>query len=227
MAMNDKKIYAGLFIFMFTIISLGFVCAQNTIQFNPGDLVNITGIKCLQQNGTLCPDTILCNITVINDTQDFSVLNQQMINIANAFRNYNIGYAPNYTATWSAVVTCSNGGLEEFVIEIGETATNWETAFILGMVGLIFLYAFIGFYIFEKEYWLIKSFLYFASLGMLIILINSAKILAIGSDSDKIITVGFTIAIVVLLVMFLYLFIFFLIEILKSLKEKRGVRWKF
>lgn len=225
--MNDKKNYLLLFIFVSLSLCTGIISAQNTMQFNPGDLVNITGVKCLDQNESSCANAVLCNITIINDTQDFLVLDKQMDFLPDAFRSYSAGYAPNYTTEWSAVVVCINGGIEEFVILIGETATDWETAFILGMVGLIVLYAMAGFFVFDKEYWMIKSFLYFAAFGMLIVLINSARILAVGSESNTIILVGFTIAIVSLLVMFLYLFVFFFIGILKSLKDRRGVRWNF
>ena len=62
---------------------------------------------------------------------------------------------------------------------------------------------------------------------MLIILINSAKIFAIGTNANTIMDMGLLVAIVSLSVMFLYLFVFFFIEIIKSLKEKRGVRWKY
>lgn len=219
----------NLFFLIVILISIvtPLILAQDSIKFNPGDLVNITGVRCLQRNDTICGADISCNITIINDTQDFLYSNASMDILNSGFRSFNAGYSPNYTTTWSAVTDCDNGGIEEFIIDIGETKTDWETAFIIGMVGLITLFAFCGYYIFDKEYWLIKSFLYFASFGMLLVLINSAKIIAVGSDSDKILTVGFTIAIVSLSIMFLYLFVFFFIEIIKSFREKKGVRWKF
>ena len=222
LVMNEKI----LFIFIFAFLFLNLVYAQNSIQFYPGSLVNITGVRCLEKNNSVCSNSINCFITIINDTEDFLYINQTMNVLPNGFRSFNVGYAPNYTTEWSAVVDCDNGGIEEFIIEIGETKTDWETAFIAGMVGLISIYALAGSYIFNKEYWLIKSFMYFSAFGMLLVLINSAKILAVGSDSNKIITIGYTIAIVSLLIMFLYLFVFFFIEIIKSLKEKKGVRWK-
>jgi len=226
--MNDRKKYI-LFIFIFLLLPMGsgLLLAQDSIQFNPGTLVNITGVRCLNVNDSLCADSINCNITIINDSSSFLYTNEVMTILANSFRGFNAGNAPNYTTEWSAVVDCSNGGVEEFVIEIGETATDWETGFIVGMVGLIFIYACAGFFIFDKEHWLIKSFLFFASFGMSIVLINSAKIFAIGTKSNTIMDMGLLIAIVGLLVMFLYLFTFFFIEIIKSLKEKRGIRWNY
>ena len=214
-------------IFFFLLMIISFVSAQDSIQFNPGALVNITGIKCLEKNESICSDDIVCNITVINDTQDFLVLNQEMYLLPNAFRGYDAGYAPNYTAEWSAVASCDNGGITEFIIFIGETKTDWETGFIIGMVGLIAIYALSGFFIFDKEYWMLKSFLFFSAFGMLIVLINSAKIFAIGTNSNTIMNMGLLIAITSLSVMFLYLFVFFFIGIIKSLKDKRGVRWNY
>lgn len=226
----NKKIYVNfklLLIIVLLLLSIILVSAQDSIQFNPGDLVNITGVRCLQANDSICLDTTICYITIINDSNDFLYTNETMNILDNGFRCFSAGNAPNYTTTWSASVDCDNGGVEEFIIEIGETVTDWETAFIVGMIGLISIYALAGFYIFNKEYWLIKSFLYFAAFGMLIVLINSARILAIGSDSITIVTVGYIIGIISLSVMFLYLFVFFFIGIIKSLKEKKGVRWKF
>lgn len=220
--MNDKPfIFIILALFCLTFIS------ANSMEVNPGDLVNITEVRCLNANNSLCADSVNCSITIINDTEDFLYTNQTMTILANAFRGLDAGYAPNYTAKWSAVVDCANGGIEEFIIAIGETATDWETAFMIGLIGLIVLFVFAGYSIFDKEYWLIKSLFYFLAFGMLLVLINCAKIFAVGSDSDKIITVGYTIAIVSLSVMFLYLFVFFFIEMVKALKEKKGVRWRF
>ena len=219
------KILSSLLVVSFLIIlGVNFISAM---QFNPGDLINITEVRCLEKNSTLCSNSRNCTITVINDSKDFLYINQTMNILANSFRGFNAGYGPNYTAQWSAVVDCANGGIEEFIIEIGEATTDWETSFIIGLIGLIFLYAFTGLYIFDKEYWLIKSLLYFFSLGMVIVLMNSTKIISVGDNSDKIITVGYTIAIISLSVMFLYLFVFFFIEMIKSMKEKKGVRWRF
>jgi len=225
--MNDKKKYTKLFLLALVILSIGFISAQDSIQFNPGALVNITGVKCLEQNDTSCSDEVNCSITIINDTEHFLHVNQSMIVLTDAFRGFNAGYAPNYTAEWSAVTSCENGGITEFVISIGETKTDWETGFIIGMVGLIAIYALSGFYIFGKEYWMLKSFLFFAAFGMLIVLINSAKIFAIGTNSNTIMDMGLLVAITSLSVMFLYLFVFFFIGIIKSLKDKRGVRWNY
>jgi len=220
-----KKIYSKLFLLVFVIICIGFVSAQNSIKFNPGELVNITGVKCIEKNDSGCNDAVSCNITAINDTQDFIASQQAMVVLPDSFRGYNLGYAPNYTTEWSAVTSCSNGGIEEFIIFIGETKTDWEMGFIIGLVGLIVIYALTGFFIFDKEHWLLKSFFFFSAFGMLIVLINSAKIFAIGVKSNSILDVGLLIAIVSLSVMFLYLFVFFFVELIKSLKEKRGVRW--
>ncbi len=219
--MNKK--YLILFIL---ILFLNFTSASS-MQFDPGSLINITEVRCLEGINSLCSDTINCTITIINDSEDFLYVNQTMLILVNSFRGFNAGYAPNYTTQWSGAVDCENGGVREFVIEIGETKTDWETAFMIGLIGLIVLYSFTGFYIFDKDYWLMKSLFYFLSLGMLLILINSAKILAIGSKSDKIITSGYTITIICLSVMFLYLFVFLFIEIINALKEKNGVRWRF
>ncbi len=209
---------------IFFFISLVSAADYNSIQFNPGDLINITGIQCIDKNNTPCSTNINCTITAINDTQDFIANNATMFALSNGFRNYNLGYAPNYTTEWSAVVSCENGGIEEFVIEIGEKISDWETAFILGLVGLIFIYALMGYLVFSKEYWLIKTALFMSSLLLCVVLINSAKIISVGANSDKIVGTGLTTMIVAVLVMFIYVFILVFKQIIISLRDSRGTK---
>ncbi|HDK42364.1 MAG TPA: hypothetical protein ENG87_03220, partial [Candidatus Pacearchaeota archaeon] len=185
--------------FVFFFISLTSAADYNSIQFNPGDLINITGVQCIDQNNTPCSTSTNCTITAINDSQDFIVNNITMNTLSNGFRNYNLGYSPNYTTEWSAVVSCENGGIEEFVIEIGEKISDWETAFMFGLIGLIFIYGFMGYLVFSKGYWLIKTILFMSSLLLSVVLINSAKIISVGADSDKIVGTGLTTIIVAVL----------------------------
>ena len=128
------KILSFFILGIFFFISLTSAADYNSIQFNPGDLINITGVQCIHKNNTPCNSNVDCAITAINDTQDFIASNITMNTLSNGFRNYNLGYSPNYTTEWSAVVSCENGGIEEFVIEIGEKVSDWETAFMLGLM---------------------------------------------------------------------------------------------
>ena len=78
------------------LISFSLAEDYNSIKFNPGDLVNITGIKCIEKNNSICRPTYNCTISVIDDLQVFIASNSTMIDLPDGFKNYNLGYAPNY-----------------------------------------------------------------------------------------------------------------------------------
>jgi len=219
-----KRIILVLFMCL-ALSSLVLATDYKAIQFNPGDLVNITGVLCTEKDNSACADTVNCSLSVINDSQDFIVSNLTMLVATGGFRNLNVSYAPNYTTTWSAVVSCDNGGLEEFVIEIGEGATDWETAIIMGFIGLVFIFAFMGFFVFVREYWILKSFLYLSSLFALILLINTANLVTIGINTAKIMQTAFMVSIIVSLFFFLYLFIFATKEVFKILRKRKELKW--
>lgn len=81
---------------------------------------------------------------------------------------------------------------------------------------------------FSKEHWLLKTFFNFCSVGMGILAVNSAKIIASESNNlGTMGTTGLTLMIVVFAIFFIYIFIYSFIEVIKALKEKRGVRWNY
>jgi len=221
-----KKQYLFGVTIIFCILCICMISAEGSVEYNPGDLINITETKCLEVNDSNCDNTTVCYLTVINDSKDFLVSNVTMDVIANAFRSYDLGYGPNYTTTWSAVMNCQNGGVEEFIINIGETISNWENSLTIGLIGLIFIYALMGFLVFAKEHWLVKTLLFMCSLFFLLILVNSSKIITVGEETNTIMQTAVMISIVTISVMFLYVFIFITIQTIVALKEKRGVKWQ-
>lgn len=81
---------------------------------------------------------------------------------------------------------------------------------------------------FNEEHWILKTFFNFCAIGMGILAINSAKIIASESlNLGKMGTVGLTLMVTVFSIFFIYMFIYSFIEIIKALKEKRGVRWNY
>jgi len=83
-------------------------------------------------------------------------------------------------------------------------------------------------YSFNKEHWLLKSFFNFGSVGMGLLAINSAKIIASESSNlGKMGTTGLTFGIIIFLLFFIYIFVYAFIDIIKAMREKKGVRWKF
>lgn len=83
-------------------------------------------------------------------------------------------------------------------------------------------------YSFSREHWLLKSFFNFGAVGMGLLAINSARIIASESTNlGRMGTTGITFGIVIFLFFFIYIFVYAFIEIIKALKEKRGVRWNY
>jgi len=83
-------------------------------------------------------------------------------------------------------------------------------------------------YSFNKEHWILKTFFNFCAVGMGILAINSARIIA--SESANLGKMGFTglvVMITVFSIFFIYIFVYAFIEAIKMFKEKRGVRWEY
>lgn len=92
------------------------------------------------------------------------------------------------------------------------------------MSGLLLVVGFV----FSSEHWLLRSFFNFTAIGMGLLAINSGKIIANESANlGKMGTVGITIMITILAIFFIYMFVYTFIEIIKALREKKGVRWKY
>jgi len=108
-------IFSSVFIFLFILFNANFVIANN-ISFSPNELINITGIKCLDQNNSDCSDTIECNISILYQNNSFLIANQSMDILDSGFRSYNTGITPTGELKLFAVVNCENGGIEPFTI---------------------------------------------------------------------------------------------------------------
>ena len=81
---------------------------------------------------------------------------------------------------------------------------------------------------FSKEHWILRTFFNFCSVGLGILAVNSAKIVASESeDLGRMGTVGLTVMIILFSIFFIYIFVYAFIEIIKALREKRGVRWNY
>ena len=81
---------------------------------------------------------------------------------------------------------------------------------------------------FSSEHWLLKTFFNFGAVGLGILSINSAKIIASESlNLGKVGNVGLTFMIVVFSLFFMYMFVYYFIETIKTLRAKGDVRWQY
>ena len=137
------------FIFLFIFFSMSFVSANN-ITFSPGELVNITGIKCLDQNNTDCSEDIVCTISIIYQNNTVIILNQSMDVHDSGFRSYNTGLTPEQEVTYSAVVNCENGGIEPFLVVVSYDEDDVDTHYYL-YGSLLFFGIVFSLYGFKKD----------------------------------------------------------------------------
>lgn len=81
---------------------------------------------------------------------------------------------------------------------------------------------------FNKEHWLLKTFFNFGAVGMGILGINSAKIVASESlNLGRMGTVGLTFMVIIFSLFFIYMFVYYFIETIKTFKEKGNIRWQY
>lgn len=219
----SRTLILGFILGVSLLLLLPLISASNekVIEFNIAEEVNLTGVQCVHLNNSACGTGITCYITALNETQGFLASNVTMINLDNGFRNYNLGFAPNYTTSWSAVVSCDNGGIQSFIISIGEIFSDWETASIIGWSGILFLFVFMGTTVFSREMWAIKTFLFLLASSLAIIIINSANLVSVGVNADKIMLTAFIVVVTASSVMFIYTFIFVFIRTIVKLRDAR------
>ncbi len=109
----------------------------------------------------------------------------------------------------------------------GQKVSLSNTIIIIALLGLAGIFIVISL-MFSKDYWIYKAFFQFIAVGAGLLAVNSARIVA--SESNALGTMGETgiiLMVIVLGIFFLKIFVDAFIEIIKSFKEKRGVRWEY
>jgi hypothetical protein len=119
-----------------------------------------------------------------------------------------------------------------WVYDFEVTYTGSKVSLSNGIIVLAFLFVgailLVISFSFNQDHWILKTFFNFSAVGMGILAINSAKIVASESLAlGKMGNVGLTIGIAIFGIFFLYMFIYYFIEAIKTFKQKRGVRWEY
>lgn len=128
---------------------------------------------------------------------------------------------------------CNEGGVDtQWVYNFYVTSTGQKVSLSNSIIVIVFLlmagvFLFLG-WSFSTQHWILKTFFNFSAVGMGILAVNSAKIIASESSNLGVMgTTGLTLMIVVFALFFLYMFVYSFIEVIKSFREKRGVRWNY
>lgn len=128
---------------------------------------------------------------------------------------------------------CDENGADEIwvydftITSSGDNVSLSNSMIIFALLGLAAIFLVIS-YFFKEEYWALKSFFQFLAVGSGLIAVNSAKIIASESNSlGKMGDVGITLMIVAMGIFFLWIFIYAFLEIIKTIKNKRDLRWNY
>ncbi len=212
-------------IFLITFVSAGYYedpVAQNTefdLTQNCPDCTFVEYTSMKYPNGTL---TIMgINMTKIGKDYEYPFGNTSQLGI---YEFKNCGDLL-HTSSNTRIITCETITFQ--VTENGEKVSLSNSIIVIVFLLIAGLLFGLG-YSFNKEHWLLKTFFNFGSVGMGLLAINSAKIIASESTNlGKMGTVGLTFGIIIFLFFFIYIFVYAFIEIIKAMREKKGVRWEF
>lgn len=109
----------------------------------------------------------------------------------------------------------------------GQKVSLTNAMIIFALLGLAAIFLTISWF-FRAEYWIMKAFFQFMAVGAGLLAVNSARIIA--SESNSLGTmgeVGITLMIIVMGLFFLWIFIYAFIEIIRSFKNKKALRWNY
>ena len=113
------------------------------------------------------------------------------------------------------------------ITSTGQKVSLSNSIIVFALLGLAAIFLVISFF-FKEDYWILKSFFQFLSVGAGLIAVNSARIISSESNSlGAMGNVGIIIMIVVMLLFFLWIFVYAFIEVIKTFKEKRSLRWDY
>ena len=112
------------------------------------------------------------------------------------------------------------------VTSTGDLFDNSQGLMVLGQLGIIALFAAIGFS-FSKDKWKMRSLFFMGALMMGVITLNSIRILS-GTSSNlySMGNIGLILGMIILTFMFAYMLVYYTIEVFKYFKNKRSMRWE-
>jgi len=113
------------------------------------------------------------------------------------------------------------------VTSTGQKVSLSNSIIIFALLGLATIFLVISFF-FKEDYWILKSFFQFMAVASGLIAVNSARIIASESNALGVMgETGIIMMIIVMALFFLWIFIYAFIEIIKTFRTKRSLRWDY
>lgn len=180
-----------------------------------------------------CDNSSYSNISRIVYPNSSFALNTQT-SMSGSNNNYEYSYSgTDLIGQYLVYGNCDENGVQTewvynfWITYTGDNVDLSNTILVIAFLLLAGLFYLIGLS-FNEEHWLMRTFFNFISVGMGLLAINSARIIASQSSTlGTMGSVGITIGIVVLLIFFLYIFVYYFIETIKIFKERRELRWNY
>ncbi len=180
-----------------------------------------------------CDASSYSNITKITYPNSSLAVDGQLAMIANG-NTYSYTFSNTEDlGTYLVYGHCDEKGIDtvwvyDFTItKTGKVVSLSNSMIIFALLGLASIFLVISFF-FKDEYWMLKSLFQFLAVSAGLLSVNSARIIA--SESNALGAMGETgmiLMFVVMLLLFLLIFIKDFLEIIKTLKDKRSLRWDY
>ena len=180
----------------------------------------------------ICDNCTSNNISYINYPNGTKLLLNTEMTKDNTYYNYTFcnttslgNYVVNGLGDLDGVITVWNYDFD--VTYTGEkvSLSNIILALIYIIMSLVFLALAFSF---SKDHWIIKTFFNFCAILMGILALNTGKIIASESmNLSRMGEVGLTVMYAVISIFFLYIFIFMFIDVIKTMKNKKEIRWNY
>jgi lysylphosphatidylglycerol synthetase-like protein (DUF2156 family) len=226
----NKKVLLMLVLSSFLLLTLVNAAIPNLGIFKTDDSIEL--IQSCVINGTFCTS---CNISSV----DYPNGTRAVKNIVMTKRTGDFNYTLNSTYVTDLGVYKNNGyckyGSDVIknwvyyfeVTNTGEKVSGTNTILVAAFLILTIVCLVLGF-TFKTDYWLFKAFFYFCALLLSILSINSARIIASESASlSTMTTSGLLIGIVLFAVFMIIIFVYAFIDVIRTLKNKRELRWDY
>ena len=206
---------------------LPLIHAENLI-FKQNEYVNYR-FRCLDENNNYCNSGTILTIS-IESPNGTNILDNLSMTYNPTY--FNVSLPTNLIGEYNSIIISptSNGTVSEFKYIITYTGQQVSLSNIIIVIAFLFIAGilFLLGYTFDKDQFILKSAFYLFSLIMLLISLNSGRIIASESTGLDTMSIGALILLIsVIAFFFLYIFIMWTVNTFKLFKTKKEMRWKY
>lgn len=217
---STKKITTSVFILL-VVFTLSFVSSLDSLGiYKQGEVVRVTQV---------CSDATYINISSIsypNSSVAASNIQMTLAGSGEFYYDFNTSISGRYDVRGISD-GCENTFATYFIVtSTGEDYNESQFGIIATWGIIILLFTGLGFS-FSKEKWKLRGFFFVLAMFVGVLMLNSIRVLAgMSTILDDMITSGMIVGIIAVSFMAVYLLIMYTIELFKTIKNKRSMRWE-